>query len=136
VKIDLIVRGFCRLRPGLSGVSENIRVISIIGRFLEHSRIFYFHHGGQELFFIGSADWMKRNLDDRVEAITPVKDASLRKELRRILAIMLADNRRAWDLHSDGTYVQRRPAEGEHDRGTHAKLMRRAEKQLTSKKNK
>jgi polyphosphate kinase len=136
VKIDLIVRGLCRLRPGVPGVSDNIRVISIVGRFLEHSRIFYFHHGGDELFFIGSADWMKRNLDDRVEAITPVEDPRLRKELRQMLDIMLADNRQAWDLHNDGTYVQRRPAEGELPRGTHATLMALARDKSSKKDNK
>jgi polyphosphate kinase len=109
VKIDLIIRGICCLRPGVEGVSENIRVISIIGRFLEHSRIFYFFNGGNEEVYIGSADWMQRNLSRRVEAITPVEDPTIAKELQEILGVMLADNRQAWDLQSGGQYSQRRP---------------------------
>jgi polyphosphate kinase len=110
VSIDAIVRGMCCLRPGVKGVSENIRVISIIGRFLEHSRIYYFHNGGDEKLFIGSADWMTRNLDRRVEAIVPIDDPEIAKDLQEILGIMLADNRQAWDLQPDGTYRQRRPS--------------------------
>jgi polyphosphate kinase len=110
VKVDLIVRGICCLRPGLMGISENIRVISIVGRYLEHSRIFYFNNGGAEETYIGSADWMPRNLDRRVEVITPIEDAEITKDLQEILGIMLADNRHAWDLQPDGQYVQRRPS--------------------------
>jgi polyphosphate kinase len=110
VQIDLIVRGMCCLRPGVPGISDNIRVISIVGRFLEHSRIFYFHNQGNEEIFIGSADWMPRNLDRRVEAVVPVEDPAIAKDLEEVLGIMLADNRQAWDLQSDGRYVQRRPA--------------------------
>jgi polyphosphate kinase len=84
--------------------------MSIVGRFLEHSRIFYFHNRGQEEIFIGSADWMPRNLDRRVEAVVPVEDPAIAKDLEEVLGIMLADNRQAWDLQSDGRYVQRRPA--------------------------
>lgn len=109
VKIDLIVRGMCSLRPQLPGVSENIRVMSIVGRFLEHSRIFYFHNNGQEEVFIGSADWMPRNLDRRVEAVAPIEEPTIAKDLQEILGIMLADNRQAWDLQPDGRYIQRRP---------------------------
>jgi len=109
VQIDLIVRGICCLRPGLKDISENIRVISIVGRFLEHSRIFYFYNNAQEEIYIGSADWMGRNLDRRVEVITPIKDPDIAKDLQEILGIMLADNRQAWELHSDGNYIQRRP---------------------------
>ncbi len=126
VQIDLIVRGMCALRPGVAGVSENIRVISIIGRFLEHSRIFYFHNGGEERVFIGSADWMRRNLDRRVEVVTPIEDPQSAKELQELLGIMLADNRQAWDLQPDGTYLQRRPAPGHKERGTQQILMERA----------
>ena len=111
VKIDLIVRGVCCLRPGLSGLSENIQVISIVGRFLEHSRIFYFHNNGQEEVYIGSADWMTRNLSRRVEVVTPVENAELATELQEILGIHLADNRHAWELQSDGSYIQRQPGE-------------------------
>lgn len=107
VSIDLIVRGNCRLRPGLPGISENIRVISIIGRFLEHSRIFYFGNGGAPLYFIGSADWMNRNLSARVEAITPIEEARLQEQLEHLLQLSLADHRQAWDLGSDGRYHRR-----------------------------
>ena len=112
VKVDLIVRGMCCLRPQLPGISENIRVISIVGRFLEHSRIFYFHNQGSEEVFIGSADWMTRNLDRRVEAVVPIDDPAIAKDLQEILGILLADNRQAWDLQADGHYIQRRPAVG------------------------
>lgn len=111
VKIDLIVRGICCLRAGIEGISENIRVVSIVGRYLEHSRVFYFHNNGQEEVYIGSADWMPRNLDRRVEAIVPVEEPSLAKDLQEILGIMLADNRHAWDLQPDGRYLQRRPGQ-------------------------
>ena len=111
VQIDLIIRGVCCLRPGVKDISENIRVISIIGRFLEHSRIYYFHNNAQEEIYIGSADWMRRNLDRRVEVITPIRDADIAKDLQEILGILLADNRQAWDLQSDGSYIQRRPGE-------------------------
>ncbi|MBD2066875.1 polyphosphate kinase 1 [Leptolyngbya sp. FACHB-671] len=112
VKIDLIVRGICCLRPGVEGISENIRVISIVGRFLEHSRIFYFHNQGNEEVFIGSADWMPRNLDRRVEAVVSIEDPDLSKDLQEILGVMLADNRHAWELQPDGHYSQRRPQSG------------------------
>ncbi len=109
VQIDLIIRGMCCLRPQLPGISDNIRVISIVGRFLEHSRIFYFHNLGEEEVFIGSADWMPRNLDRRVEAVVQVEDREIAKDLEEILGVMLADNRHAWDLQSDGRYIQRHP---------------------------
>ncbi len=109
VQIDLIVRGICCLRPGVVGVSDNIRVISIVGRFLEHSRIYYFYNQGDEEVYIGSADWMRRNLDRRVEAITPVEDPEIIKDLQEILAVMMADNRQAWELQPDGRYIQRQP---------------------------
>ncbi|WP_017659513.1 polyphosphate kinase 1 [Baaleninema simplex] len=126
VQIDLIVRGICCLRPGVPNVSENIRVISIIGRFLEHSRIFYFNNEGDEKVFIGSADWMPRNLNRRVEAITPIEDPTLAKDLQEILGIMLSDNRQAWELQPDGTYIQRRPPEDSTEPGTHTVLMQMA----------
>ncbi|MGL5032265.1 MAG: RNA degradosome polyphosphate kinase, partial [Microcystaceae cyanobacterium] len=107
VKIDLIIRGVCALRPGLEGVSDNIRVISVIGRFLEHSRIFYFYNDSKEEVYIGSADWMSRNLNRRVEAITPVEDPQIIQELQEILGVLLADNRQAWELQSNGSYIQR-----------------------------
>lgn len=123
VQIDLIVRGICCLRPGVAGMSENIRVISIVGRFLEHSRIFYFQNGGDEQVFIGSADWMPRNLDRRVEAITPVESPDLAKDLQEILGIMLSDNRQAWELQSDGRYIQRRPTDESSERCAQMILM-------------
>jgi len=126
VKIDLIVRGICCLKPGVKGVSDNIRVISIVGRFLEHSRIFYFHNGGAEEFYIGSADWMPRNLDRRVEAVTPIEDPTVAQRLKDILDLMLSDNRHAWELHPDGSYKQRHPAEGELDRDAQTLLMEAA----------
>ena len=109
VHIDLIVRDSCLLRPGIKGLSENIRVIAIAGRFLEHSRIYYFKNGGAEEYFIGSADLMQRNLDRRVEVVAPVETPALRAELRGILNLQLADRRGAWDMQGDGSYVQRRP---------------------------
>lgn len=125
VEIQLIIRGICCLRPGLPGVSDRIQVISIIGRFLEHARIFVFHNNGDKAYYIGSADWMTRNLDRRVEAVTPVEDPALVQELQEILDIMLTDNRQSWDLQSDGTYVQRRPEPDETIRNTHVLLMQR-----------
>jgi polyphosphate kinase len=108
VKIDLIVRDTCRLRPGIEGLSENVRVISIVGRFLEHTRICYFRNGGDEEYFIGSADCMKRNLNSRVEVYVPVEDPGLRKDLRVLLDLQLSDGRGAWEMQSDGSYVQRK----------------------------
>ena len=123
VEIDLIVRGICCLRPGVKGISENIRVISVIGRFLEHSRIFYFHNGGEEEVYIGSADWMTRNLSRRVEAITPIEEPGLVADLQEILGIMLADNRQAWELQSDGNYIQRKASKDSQAQSTHDILM-------------
>ena len=123
VPIDLIVRGICCLRPGLPGVSETIRVISIVGRFLEHSRAFYFLNGGEEEVYFGSADWMPRNLDRRIEAITPIEDPQHRHALRDLLLLMWEDNRQAWDLRPDGSYTQRRPPSPETERATHRLLV-------------
>ncbi len=119
VKIDLIIRGVCCLVPGLPNVSENIQVISVIGRLLEHSRVFYFHNNGDEEIFIGSADWMTRNLDRRVEAVTPVRDPELLRDLQETLGVILSDNRQAWDLHADGHYTQRTPG-GNQDQSSQA----------------
>ena len=133
VPVDLIVRGFCTLRPGVPGVSETIRVISLVGRFLEHSRIFHFRNGATDPvdgdYFIGSADWMHRNLEGRVEAITPIEARGLKAELWEILQIQLKDQRQAWDMKSDGTYVQRQPtgdAGSPESLGSHEVLMRQA----------
>ena len=122
VDIDLIIRDICRLRPGLAGVSETVTVRSIIGRFLEHSRVFYFENAGDERFYIGSADWMERNLDSRVEAVTPVEDETLQERLRAVLRSNLGDNRRAWEMDADGDYTRLRPGD-DPVVDTHARLM-------------
>jgi polyphosphate kinase len=111
VQIDLVVRGMCSLRPGIEGVSDNIRVSSVIGRFLEHSRLFWFANGGTAEMYIGSADWMGRNLDRRVEAVVPIEDANLHEKLLRLINVYLADNCTAWDMQSDGSFVRRIPEE-------------------------
>jgi polyphosphate kinase len=130
VQVDLIVRDTCRLRPGIPGLSENVRVVSILGRFLEHGRIFHFHNGGSPEFFIGSADCMKRNLESRVEALTPVEDPRLQEELRRVLEVQLEDPRGAWDMQPDGSYVQRRPEKDRKARHSQRMLIDRAENRL------
>ncbi len=112
VKVELLVRDICRLRPGVRGLSENIAVVSIVGRFLEHSRIYYFRNGGDEEFFIGSADLMQRNLRRRVEVIIPVRDRAACASLHDMLLAQLADQRSAWDMHGDGRYTQRHPTGG------------------------
>jgi polyphosphate kinase len=118
VEIDLIVRGICALRPGVRGVSDNIRVRSIVGRFLEHSRIYYFGNGGEEQIYIGSADWMPRNLYERVEVLVPLRDEMLRERVRQeILGAYLADNRKARILLNDATYIRAwQPLHGKRDR--------------------
>jgi len=125
VKVDLIVRGICCLRPGLSGISDNIRVVSIVGRFLEHSRIFYFRNGGHDEIFVGSADLMPRNLNHRVEVIFPIEDPRLVNHLRdEVLAVYLGDNAKARVMSSDGSYSRRIPAEGEAILNSQAWLLR------------
>ncbi|TFG53566.1 MAG: polyphosphate kinase 1 [Gemmatimonadales bacterium] len=125
VEIDLIIRGICCLRPGIPDVSDTIRVISILGRFLEHSRAFYFYNAGREEVYIGSADWMPRNLDRRIEAVVPLDTPQHRRAVRDLLELMLQDNRQAWDLRADGTYHQRRPPRPEEERATHRMLLER-----------
>ncbi|MCC7387219.1 MAG: polyphosphate kinase 1 [Phycisphaerales bacterium] len=116
VKIELVVRGFCCLRPGVPGMSENIRVWSVVGRFLEHSRVFHFADGQADpvdgKWYFGSADWMYRNLHDRVEAVCPAYDRSARERLCRLREILLRDRKRGWDLRPDGSYLLRTPPEG------------------------
>jgi len=129
VEIDLLVRDICRLRPGIEGLSESIRVHSIVGRFLEHARIFYFENAGDPEWFLGSADWMTRNLDNRVEAVTPVETVALREQLRFVLEASLADNRRRWEMRSDGSYDQVTPGE-EPVRDVQEILMRAADAAL------
>ena len=118
VEIDLIVRGICALRPGVRGLSDGIRVRSIVGRFLEHSRIYYFGNGGEEEIYIGSADWMPRNLYERVEVLVPLRDEFIRERVRReILDSLLADNRKARILLRDATYIRAwQPVRGKRNR--------------------
>ena len=126
VDIQLIVRGICILRAGLPEISERIRVSSVVGRFLEHHRIFVFHNDDQPEYFIGSADWMTRNLRNRVEAVVKVEDPVCKRELEKITRIYLEDNELAWDMQPDGTYLRRRPKDGEPSRSSHEMLMRLA----------
>ncbi len=123
VPVVLNVRGLCCLRAGVPGLSETIRVYSTLGRFLEHGRIYRFENGGEPAFFIGSADWMGRNLDKRMEAITPVLDPALQRELDTILAVYEADNCSAWDMLPDTSYRRRRPPAGEPCHGAQAVFM-------------
>jgi len=116
VPISLNVRGICCLHAGVPGLSDNIRVFSTLGRFLEHGRIYRFENGGKPEFFLGSADWMRRNLDRRMETIMPVADPQLKQELEQILNVYENDNCSAWDMQPDGKYVQRRPRKGEQRR--------------------
>ena len=124
VRVELIIRGMCSLYPGREGLSESISVVSIIGQFLEHSRIFWFGNGGSPEVYIGSADWMSRNLDRRVEAVTPVEDANLQGRLERLLELYLKDNRGAWDMQSDGSFIQRQPEDGEDVRNSQVQLIK------------
>ncbi|RJT03150.1 polyphosphate kinase 1 [Halococcus sp. IIIV-5B] len=125
VDIDLVVRDICRLRPGIEGISETVSVHSVVGRFLEHSRIYYFENGGDPEYYTGSADWMTRNLDSRVEAVTPVEDPAIRKQLRFVLDVMRHDNRKRWEMAADGSYTQCRPGADEPVVNTQAVLMAR-----------
>ena len=113
VKIDLIVRSICCLRPGVEGVSENIRVVSLVGRFLEHARIFAFSEGDDERIYLGSADLMQRNLDRRVETAFPLRERHHRERVRRLLDLQLADDANGWELGPDGTFERRHPGDGE-----------------------
>lgn len=135
VKVDMIVRDTCRLRPGLPGISENVTVISVVGRFLEHTRIYYFQNGGNEEYFIGSADTMKRNLESRVEVVAPVESDKLRKELRTFIDTQLADQRNAWDMQPDGSYVQRQPRNEEEQKGCQERMIDMAHQRVRMAKN-
>jgi polyphosphate kinase len=126
VPITLNVRGLCCLKPGLPGLSESIRVYSVVGRFLEHSRLYRFVNGGDTEYYTGSADWMKRNLENRVETIVPVIDREVRQELDRIIEVYEQDNSSAWDAYPDGRYDRRRPAEGEPRRAAQEEFIRLA----------
>ncbi len=127
VKVDLIVRGICCLRPGVKGVSDNITVRSIVDRFLEHSRIYFFDNACQPEVFAGSADWMPRNLFRRIEVVFPIEDGNLRERvISQILAVTLADNVKARFLRADGTYHRARPAKGEPARRSQTEFIAQA----------
>jgi polyphosphate kinase len=137
VPIDLIVRGFCCLRPGVAGLTEHVRIRSIIGRFLEHGRVFHFANGHEDPqegeFYLGSADWMDRNLSRRVEAVAPVEQRALRERLWEVLQVELADERNAWVLHTDGTYERLKPSSRASRlarEGSHTSLMKRTRLRL------
>jgi len=128
VKIELIVRGFCSLKPKVPGLSENITVTSVVGRFLEHSRIFYFQNGKPEpidgVLLIGSADWMPRNLNWRVEALAPIESPVLKLKILELLRILHTDQRQVWDLNSEGQYLQRKPRSGGDQEGVHDRVLK------------
>jgi len=130
VTIDLIVRDTCRLRPGIAGLSKTIRVISIVGRFLEHSRIYYFGNGGTEEYFISSADAMKRNLGARVEILCPIEPPSLVREIRSILDVHLQDTRSAWEMQPNGSYIQCMPDDSNGAGNSHYQLIKHAEQRV------
>jgi len=125
VRVDLIVRGMCCLRPGIPGVSHNIHVRSIIGRFLEHSRVFYFHNGGDERLYLSSADWMERNLDRRVETCFPIEGKKLVTRVKKELEAFLTDNTQSWLLQPDGSYVRNSPSGNQIPRSAQAILLER-----------
>ena len=130
VPIDLIVRGVCRLIPQKKGLSENIRVHSVIGRFLEHSRCYYFHNRGNNHYYIGSADWMHRNLDSRVEVLAPIEHPELKKYIKFLFHLYLSDNSQRWFLKSNGKYKRIVPKKGEERVGVHDYLMNHTKKLL------
>jgi polyphosphate kinase len=132
VTIDLVVRSHSQLRPGLPGFSENIRVRSILGRFLEHDRVYAFHNDGDPQLFVGSADCRERNLDRRVEALVPIRQPALRDRVLAMLELAMRDNTRAWELRPDGSYVRRAPGEGEPVTDLHEELMRDAARRAGS----
>jgi polyphosphate kinase len=123
VQVDLNVRGICCLRPGLPGISENIRVVSVVGRLLEHSRVYTFERGGERTVYIASADLMPRNLDHRVELAAPIESPELQAELMDTLERAFADNQSSWDLHADGTWQRRSPGRDERPRNMQVELM-------------
>jgi len=116
VKVELIIRDTCRIRPGIPGMSDNITVISVVGRFLEHTRVFYFRNGGEEEFFIGSADLMMRNLENHAEVVVAVEDDRMRDELREFLEAQLNDTCDVWEMLPDGSYVHRMPDDASGER--------------------
>jgi polyphosphate kinase len=125
-KVDIVARGICTLRPGVPGLSETIRVRSILGRFLEHSRLFVFAAGGESTYYLGSADLMPRNLDHRIEIVTPVEDSRAQHDIARAFDVMLADNATAWELSSEGKWMKLRPRKGDRGRAAQQVFMRSA----------
>jgi polyphosphate kinase len=123
VKIELVIRGICCLKPGLEGISEGIRVVSLVGRFLEHARVYAFGEGEDEKIYLGSADLMQRNLDRRVEQLFPLREARHRQKIRRLLDLQLKDTANAWEMTSDGDYSRLRPQEGEEPLDSQALLL-------------
>jgi polyphosphate kinase len=132
VRIDLIIRDTCRLRPGIPGLSENIRVISLVGRFLEHTRVFYFRNQGEEEYFIGSADLMQRNLESRVEVCVPVASSKLRLQLRQLLDLQLSNQRNVWEMQPDGRSLQRVAKGREGSVCIHRRLIEQAQRRLAA----
>ncbi|HEY2542389.1 MAG TPA: polyphosphate kinase 1 [Gaiellaceae bacterium] len=130
-RIELIVRGMCALRPGVPGLSENIRVRSVLGRFLEHSRLFFFEAGDRTAYYLGSADMMPRNLDHRVEVVTPVEDLAVQSELAATLDTLLSDNTSSWELKPDGQWERIRAKKDERVRSAQATMMRRARRRVS-----
>jgi polyphosphate kinase len=128
VEIDLIVRAICSLVPGVPGISEHIRVRSILGRFLEHSRLFCFEGDDEKAYFLGSTDLMPRNLDHRIEVVVPVDDGTVRNEIEGIFKALLNDNSQSWELHADGTWQRVAPKKSERRRPAQAVFMRRRER--------
>jgi len=125
-KVDIVARSICTLRPGMPGLSETIRVRSILGRFLEHSRLFIFDAGGQSTYFLGSADLMPRNLDHRIELVAPVEDARAQQDMVRAFDVLLADNATAWELGPEGNWMKLRPRKGDRGRAAQQVFMRSA----------
>jgi len=126
VKIQLLVRGICCLRPGVPGVSDNIEVSSVVGRFLEHSRVYYFHNGGEEEVYIGSADLMPRNIDHRVEVLVPILDRGLVRNLcDEVLSVYLADNVKSRHMQPSGSYTRKKPADARHKVSSQDRLLQK-----------
>jgi len=132
VKVDLIVRDTCRLRPGLPGLTETTQVIGVVGRFLEHARIYFFHNQGEEEYFIGSADLMTRNLESRVEVVTPVEDPKLRQELRLIIDVQLSSRKDVWEMQSDGSYIERKDTSGKKTLSSQETFIQLAQKRMAA----
>ena len=130
----MLVRGICCLRPGVPGLSENIEVTSIVGRFLEHSRVYYFRNGGKEEVYIGSADLMSRNIDHRVEVLVPIQDPNIIRTItERVLDVYLADNVKARTMLPSGAYVRKKADDSRHPVDSQERLIRKRGKRLRTK---